>query len=136
MTVLNELLLITKDLERLKQHGEEIVEEFQEGPFTLILTKNIHHNTYQVGLTSDEQEFTSPESQTKKLTNQSTRTIIQSWGRISRKIKEWLERFGMIHIGSMNKSKTHKYHRILSNFGLDCGPIQSIGRGDFFIIKP
>lgn len=132
--ILLELLMLGVDQERLRQYGEDIIDEFEEGPYTLILTKNRHNGNYQVGLTSDEQEFTSVASQMKKPTDKSTGQIIQTWGRISRKLKEWVNIHEKIAIGSFNKSRTAKYHRILSNFGLTVGEIHSQSQGDYFFI--
>jgi hypothetical protein len=136
LEVLNELLMLHTDLERLQRYGEEIIEEFEEGPYTLILTKNIHHNMYQIGLTSNEQEFTTSQSQEKKLTDKSVRVVLQSWSRISRKVREWLDKYGEINVGSFNVPRTHKYRRMLSNFGIDCGDVQTNSHGAFFVIRP
>jgi hypothetical protein len=132
--ILLELLMLATDQERLRQYGEEIIDEFEEGSYTLILTKNKYNGYYQVGLTSDEQEFTTAASQIKKPTDKSTGQIIQTWGRIARKLKQWVDVHEKVAIGSFNKIRTAKYRRILQNFGLDVSEIQSQSHGDFFFI--
>lgn len=132
--ILLELLLLPTDQERLAQHGEEIIDEFEEGPYALILIKNKYNGYYQVGLTSDEQEFTTAASQIKKPTDKTNIQIIQTWGRIARKLQQWVGEHEKIAIGSFNKSRTAKYRRILQNFGLDVSEIYEQSKGDFFFI--
>ena len=132
--ILLELLMLGVDQERLRQYGEDIIDEFNAGPYNMILTKNRHNGNYQVGLTSDEQEFTSVASQMKKPTSKSNGEIIQTWGRISRKLKEWVVVHEKIAIGSFNKSRTSKYRRILSNFGLNVTYMYTQSQGDYFFV--
>jgi transketolase len=87
-----------------------------------------------VGLTSDEQEFTTAASQIKKPTDKTNIQIIQTWGRIARKLQQWVGEHEKIAIGSFNKSRTAKYRRILQNFGLDVSEIYEQSQGDFFFI--
>jgi hypothetical protein len=132
--ILLELLLLATDKERLRQYGEEIIDEFKEGSYTLILTKNRYSEYYQVGLTSDEQEFTTSSSQIKKPTDKSTGEIIQTWGRIAKKLKQWVDTYEKIAVGSFNRVRTAKYRRILKNFGLDVSEIYELSHGDVFYI--
>lgn len=134
LDILNELLLIPSDVSRLSTFGEEIIEEINEGPYTLILTRNKHYGTYQVGLTSDEQEFTTPSSQQKKSTDKSMSIILKVWMNLSKKIKEWSERYGKLIVGSFNRERTEKYRRILSNFGFKVGELISKSEGNYFFL--
>lgn len=133
--ILNELLLLPADLERLNRYGEEIIGEFEEGPYTLILTRNRHNGNHQVGLTSNEQEFTTPNSQQKKGTDKSMSTIIQVWGRVARKLQEWNGTYGRLAVGSFNKERTDKYRRILHNFGFEVSQLYDQSSGNFFFIN-
>lgn len=132
--ILLELLMLGIDQERLRSNGEEIIDEFEEGPYSLILLRNRHNGKYQVGLTSDEQEFTSVASQMKKPTTKSNSEILQTWSRISRKLTEWVNAHQKVAIGSFNRSRTAKYRRILINFGLNVGEIIPQSQGDYFFI--
>ena len=132
--ILNELLLLPSDMERLKSYGEEVIQEFEEGPYTLILTRNRHNNNYQVGLTSNEQEFTTASSQQKKSTDIPMTVIIQVWGRVARKLEEWNNTYGRLAVGSFNKERTDKYRRILHNFGFQVSQLYDQSSGNYFFI--
>lgn len=133
--ILNELLLLPSDVDRLDTYGEEVIEQFDQGPYTLLLTRNKHYGTYQVGLTSDEQEFTTPSSQEKKSTDKSMGVILRVWMDISKKLKGWNERYGKLIVGSYNKERTEKYRRILKTFGFQVGDLISQSGGNYFFIN-
>jgi hypothetical protein len=133
--ILNELLLLPSDLERLNRYGEDIIEEYEEGPYTLVLTRNRHNGYHQVGLTSNEQEFTTQSSQQKRATDKSMGLIIQVWGRVAKKLQEWNGTYGRLAVGSFNKERTEKYRRILHNFGFEVGPLTDQSGGNYFFIN-
>lgn len=133
--ILNELLLLMKDLERINQNGEDLVEEVEIGPFILILTRNKETGNYQVGLTTSNKEFTTIDSQQDVETEKSQTDIIQSWKKITNKIKEWVDKFSLLFVGSFNHNKVKKYHKILSRFGLNTSGISSVTQGSWFIIR-
>ena len=111
--LLNELLLLTKDIERMRQHGDELIEELNFGPFVLILTQNKIQNYYQVGLTTTDKEFTTSDSQKDVKSDKSQSDIIKAWKQIVNKIQEWVNMYNVLFIGSFNHGKVKKYHKIL-----------------------
>ena len=65
-----------------------------------------------------------------------TKTIMSMWSSLVDKIKEWVEKYGEIHGGSMNPEKTIKYQRIFLRYGLNCSDIYQGNGGTGFIISP
>ena len=133
--LLNELLLLTKDIERMKQHGDELIEELNFGPFILVLTHNKIQGYYQVGLTSTDKEFTTPDSQKDLKSDKSQNDIIKAWKQIVNKIQDWVNTYGLLFIGSFNHGKVKKYHKILNTFGINVGDINTGHMGSWFNIK-
>jgi hypothetical protein len=135
LDVLNELMLIKKDLDRIESWGEQLVEEYEVGPFTVFLTKSKYTNRFQVGLTSNEQECSSAEAQQKKESCVPTHVVMQSYPRIVRKVGEWIDQFGTLNVGSWNGEKTVQYRKIFNRFGLNCTPIESAMGGFIFQVS-
>ena len=111
------------ELEKIKEYGYEVVERYSVEPYNMLLLHNTEEDIYEVSLTTNEEDFTSFESQVSKSpTHKSNFRKIAS--KLINKLKEWLSEYGDLFVGSFNKDRTYKYKRIFSNMGLNVGEIQ------------
>lgn len=123
------------DKKRLEGSGENIIDTYEIGPYTSILVKN-KSGRIQIGLTSHDNTFTGRFDQDDRPTKEDMKTIMSLWKGLTDKIKEWVEIYGEIHGGSINKGKTVKYRNIFLRYGLNCGEIYDANGGTGFIIYP
>jgi hypothetical protein len=111
------------ELEKIKEYGYEVVERYSVEPYNMLLLHNTEEDIYEVSLTTNEEDFTSFESQiSKPPAHKSNFRKIAS--KLINKLKEWLSEYGDLFVGSFNKDRTYKYKRIFSNMGLNVGEIQ------------
>lgn len=105
------------------------------GDYEVLLIKHNPTGTIQIGLTSKNNDFTSPESQLKK--NDTNNDPISSWRKIGEKILEWSQEYPDIKVGSYNHLKTRKYHNILKKIIPNVSGIRNYGSFCFFeILNP
>lgn len=111
------------ELEKIKEYGYEVVERYSAEPYNMLLLHNTEEDIYEVSLTTNEDEFTSFESQVSKSPTHKS-NFRQIAKKLINKLKEWLSKYGDLFVGSFNKERTYKYKRIFSNMGLNVGDIQ------------
>lgn len=118
----NKLLLELLDSEVIKLHefGYDIIDRFDLGPYTMLLLYN--DEEYEVALTTGDEEFTTYDSQVTKSSSQKI-NFIKITKLLVDKINEWLSKYGDLTVGSLNKKRTYKYHRIFKNLGLQVSDI-------------
>lgn len=139
---------IDSELEKIEEFGYEEVERFTTPPYTLMLLHNTQEDIYEISLTTDEEDFTTFDSQIKRKPKYDQGdggvNFRASSDKLISKVSEWLEKYGDLFVGSFNESRTYKYHRIFSGLGFNLTDIQynsneEIGLSpswDFTIISP
>jgi hypothetical protein len=118
------------EMRKLKNYGMEVVEQFNSGPYNMLLIKmgDIH----QIALTTNEGEFTSFEAQVSKPSTQKS-NFMRIGRELVEKLEEWLSEYGDLFVGSYNEERTNKYHRIFSKMGLNIGDINGQDLGNEII---
>jgi hypothetical protein len=111
------------ELEKLSEYGYSVVESYTAEPYTMLLLHNTEEDIYEISLTTDEDEFTSFESQISKPPKHKV-NYVKKIKQLVDKLKDWLKEYGDLFVGSFNKERTYKYKRIFSNMGLNVGEIQ------------
>lgn len=113
---------LDSEISKLKAMGYEVVDRYTSGVYTAVLLYNTEEEIYEVSLTSNDQEFTTFQSQVKRA-SQSDKTPLASFRDIADKVREWLNRYGDLVVGSLNQARTYKYHQILSKLGFNVGKV-------------
>jgi hypothetical protein len=113
---------LDNEIFKLKAIGYEIIDKYTSGIYTAFLLYDPKEDVYEIALTSNDQEFTTFQSQIKK-SPQDSKTSVISFKDIVFKIKEWLDKYGDLVVGSLNKNRTYKYHQLLKKFGFNVGDI-------------
>ena len=116
--ILSELL--DSEVTKLHEFGYEIVDRFDLGPYIMLLLHN--DEEYEVALTTGDEEFTTYDSQVTKSSSQKL-NFVKITKRLIDKINEWLSKYGDLTVGSLNKKRTYKYHRIFKSFGLNVSDV-------------
>lgn len=110
------------EIAKLKEFGYEVVEKYEISPYTMLLLHNTEEDIYEISLTTGEDDFTTFDAQVKKTpSHQSNFKAIAN--ELVEKVKEWLETYGDLFVGSFNKARTYRYHSIFKKMGLKVGEI-------------
>lgn len=113
---------LDSEISRLKSIGYNVVDRYSSGIYTALLLYNTEENIYEVSLTSNDQEFTTFQSQVKQAPK-SNKTPLASFKDIADKVREWLGKYGDLVVGSLNQARTHKYNQILNKLGFRVGKV-------------
>ena len=113
---------LDSEISRLKNMGYELIDRHSSGIYTALLLYNTEEGIYEVSLTSNDQEFTTSQSQMKQAPK-SNKTPLASFKDIADKVKEWSGKYGDLVVGSLNQSRTYKYNQILSKLGFKVGKV-------------
>ena len=126
------------EMSKLRSYGMKVVETHSSGPYNMLLIAGM--GMFQVALTTNEEEFTTFDAQISKPPKQ-----ISNFRKIAIElvtvVEGWLSKYGELFVGSYNKERTNKYHRIFTSMGLDIEPIKARDFGNgitsyFFMINP
>jgi len=132
-----------KDILELSDHDKKffddtehtILDTIKVGNFEASLIKHNPSGIIQIGLTSNDNDFTNPESQIKR--NDVNPESISSWRKIAKRILMWSEKYDNIKVGSYDSLKTRKYHNILHRILPNISGVKNYGPFCFFeILKP
>lgn len=123
------------DLEMLKNMGAELVEEHPVGPYNLMLVQ-WESGEYEVAITTNDEPFTYPEAQRHKTMGDDIKNPRRLWSAVKDKLEEWLMIYGQLLIGSYNKSRVRKYHRLLNMIDMKTSEIYLASSHDYFVLYP
>ena len=95
----NDILLemIEDELRKLRSMGMEDIDRIDAGPYKMFLLKNqtFHYDSlYDVALTSDEEDFTTPHAQRDRAIGHQMIDIARNWKRLSNKLRQWSIEYG------------------------------------------
>lgn len=111
------------DLKKLKSMGYSVKDELKSGPYTIVLL-TMFEQMYQIALSSNNEEFTSNKSQEQRPTKQSNEEILKAWKQVIVRVKEWLNKYKIIYVGTFNENRAKKYKRILDREGFKTTEIE------------
>lgn len=123
------------DKAKLIEMGAEIVEECVIGPYNLMLV-TYEDGEYEVGITTEDEPFATPESQRHKAMGDNIKNPKKLWFMIKNKLNDWLNAYGKLIIGSYNRKRVAKYHRLCNMMNMDTSNISSADEYDFFMLYP
>jgi len=123
--------LLDSEVAKLHEFGYTIVDRFDLGPYTMLLLHNEEEDIYEVSLTTEDEEFTTYDSQVTKLPTHSS-NFLKIGKLMVRKVNEWLSLYGDLTVGSLNKERTFKYHRIFHRLGINVGDVEHTPPDDNF----
>lgn len=123
---------LDSEVEKLRNYGYEVVDRYDLNNYSVLLLKIEDTDFYEVSLTSNDEEFTTYNSQITKPTKVDNRTILETYRKIMSKVKQWLNKYSMLHVGSFNQKRTDKYHRLFRGFGFKVTPIFHNPAGSVF----
>lgn len=116
---------VDSEIEKLKDYGYEVIDEYKVHNYTMFLLRNDDYDCYEIGLTSNGHDFTEFDNQQKKITTNKPDVIKNTFKLLMIKVNEWLNMYNIITIGSLNKQRTHKYHKLFSSVGFKTTNIES-----------
>lgn len=120
---------LNNDLEKLEKTGFKVIEKFVAEPYTMLLLFN--GNFYQVALTTNDDEFTSFESQISKPPTHKS-NFLKIGKKLVDKLKQWSWLYGTLYVGSFNLSRTEKYKRIFNSLGFNIDKIHYMKANDVY----
>lgn len=120
---------LNKDLEKLENTGFKVIEKFVVEPYTMLLLFN--GNFYQVALTTNDDEFTSFESQISKPPTHKS-NFLKIGKKLIDKLKQWSWLYGTLYVGSFNLSRTEKYKKIFNSIGFNIDKIHYMKGNDAY----
>lgn len=123
------------DLDFIHSIGEEIIDRVDIGPYTLFLAHSEEGEYYQVGLTTGDERFTTPDSQQKRLP-QHAANFAQIGRQLLNKVQEWANEHQPLLIFSMNPGKIRTYHRMFKNLGANITDIEGNDSLGYFKVLP
>lgn len=127
------LRIIAESLEdqvkRLVDMGYEIVEKAYVYPYNMLLIKSPAGN-FDIALTTGEEYFLTYDSQ-KTRSPQSQQNWLEIGRMLANIVKEWLAKYGQLSVGSFNRERSYKYHRLLKRLGFNIGEIKLNEHDDF-----
>ena len=116
---------ISTELKKIRKYGYFEVERYLSRPYTLLLLLNTNEKKpiYEISLTTDQDDFTTFDSQISRSPryNLNFRKLSRD---LIRKVGEWLQNYGDLYVGSFNQERTNKYYRIFTGLGFNLSPIQ------------
>lgn len=98
------------DLGKIEKAGGKMVDSVKIGIYELALFKFDWGLT--ISLTSNDKEYLVPQGMDKIATSSSIRDIIPIMRQFVEKIKEWIDKYGEINIGSANEKKAQFYFKL------------------------
>lgn len=128
---------VDSEIEKLKSRCMSAIERFESGPYTMILFKHetlFYGSHYEVGLTSDEEDFTTVHSQRSRSMGRDIKDITKNMNLIIKVLNEWVQKYGNMIVGSVNPKKTKQYHMIMSRTNMNVSEIKGSSMGYYFII--
>jgi len=130
---------LSSDKQMLDTVGMEYVEVEEMGNYYLILIKMSDGEggyLYNVGMSSGELNFTTPEDQFVKTNpDVSLREIMSTSRNIIKVITKWVDKYDKLIVGSYNNKKTKQYHRILSRLGFNVSGFDVMFGVEYFEIN-
>ena len=121
-----------QDIENIQRGGDDIIEEYNAGPYTIFLTRHKYMGMHKIGLTTIGVVCTTPENQFSKVACISHRDIIKARPLIAAKVSEWIESYGKMFIASWNEKKVNQYKRMFEGMGFKCSSIRKFMGGIMF----
>jgi hypothetical protein len=115
---------VETEVQSLYPLGVRQVDRVDAGEYTMILLHNIDDWTYEVALTSAEQDFTTAQSQEKRPPTVKSTNKKDTLKTLVRKLEAWVNAHSPIGVGTMNKGRSKKYHALLRRLGFTVGPIE------------
>lgn len=126
--------LVPQDIENIKRGGDEIIEEYEAGPYTIFLTRHKYMGMHKIGLTTTGIPCTVPDYQFEKVACIPQKEILESYPKLVNKISEWVDKYGKMFIASWNEKKVRQYNKIFKRFGLVCSDVREFMGGYMFQI--
>jgi len=117
------------EIEKLNEFGYEVIDMYRFSSYIMLLLKS-ESGEFEVSLTTGDDEFTTFDSQKKKPTKETKSVSISK--KLINKIKEWLDSYGDLIVGSLNKKRTGVYWRIFNNLGFKTSEIEITPPDDNF----
>jgi len=114
---------LKSELKKIRKFGYKTIDKFHSDIYDMVLLYNINEDIYEVSLTSNESDFTTYDSQIKRPTEQNPKDIINSTRKLIHQLKIWINKYGQLVVGSLNKKRTFKYHKLLMDYGFKVGEI-------------
>lgn len=121
-----------RDVQNIKMGGDEIIEEYEAGPYTVFLTRHKYMGMHKIGLTTTGTPCTFPQPQFKKTPCVSQKDIIDAYRKIAPKVSSWIEEHGKMFIASWNEKKVLQYKRMFERMGFKCSNIRKFMDGIMF----
>ena len=110
------------EINKLKKFGYVLIEKREVNNYILFLVKEPEEGAYEIGITSNNKDFTTQSSQQKIRGGGDGKEFSIAKG-FRLVISDWLNKYNPIYVGSLNKNKTNKYHNIISRLGFNVGQI-------------
>ena len=136
-----EALLNEKEINTLNNNMLKVIDQFESGPFLLYLIESdtsIYPKElkYQLAIQSEGLSATSISDQFSKNTIFNAVKGINSLKPLKNKIKEWLDKYKMLGVSSVNKNKSTKWFNILRllGFNVNSKNFQFLGQNIEYII--
>lgn len=123
--------LLDSEVLKLHSYGFEIVDRFDVDPYTMLLLYNKEDESFEVSLTTGDDVFTTFDSQVTKSPEHRSNFLKISKMMLS-KVSEWLDMYGDLTVGSLNKTRTHKYNRMFRHMGMNVSDIEVTPSDDNF----
>lgn len=116
------------DVEKIKKDwGMKLIDSKDVGDYKIFLAYYPGDSEYQIGMTSKERAFATPDSQEKIEMEFPLKNIKKNLMEMKKIILYWLEKYSSeIAIGSYNQEKTTKYRNILKHMGFTVSDIFNI----------
>lgn len=129
--------VIEDEIARLRHFGMRPIDRFDSGPYKMLLLKNDSYHLgswYDVSLTSDDEDFTTPYAQRSRSLGREFSTFSPHIFPMIEKLLFWSQKYGDLRIGSMNRAKTIKYRKLMIRYKLNVGEIKDVSGGNYFIL--
>lgn len=115
------------DLRRAESLGFQLVEEKNIDEYKLFLVDiSSLMPGYQIGLTSLDQAFFEPQSQTKTKSIASGKGQLSIVRRMKEIVSEWSTNYQPLYAGTYNQQRAYRYKSILEKLGFNIGEIRNM----------
>lgn len=122
------------DSEKLSSLGLHLIEEFRIGPYNLILVRH-DDGDYEVGITTNDETFSTPESQQHRVMSDEIKNPKKLWMMVKDKLQEWLDEHKKLLVGSYNRNRVKKYHKLCNMANMVTSDIFSTDEYDYFYLN-
>ena len=112
---------IDDEIAKLDGYGYKVIDRLDAGPYIMLLLYDDMYNIYEISLTTGDEEFTTFDSQIKRPTTQTKG--FWAFKILMPKVWEWVDKYGKLMVGSMNRSRTFVYARLFKNAGFDISDV-------------